>query len=317
MSPRLNPLRSPADDLKTPARYDDWTAAEKQSWLWSNLILGDPHEPTALPPLRMPFQARPYAELRTVLDRDELDKALSRSSDLMEPGRPKVIHALGSVATVELVVDHDSPFTGLLGPPLSGGAIGLLRMSLVTRVSERSSYTPGFGLKFLIDAKPSADVLAMNHTVGQGRDHDLFSNSMTNDLSNEHEELPLPNRIMSVLFHRVSRRPRRLTSTHLANRHADGSAVESPRSPDRLVFHPTTDARSIFRGRAGVDFRRVLADADDGISLYAVHGLVDGVASPIGELRTTSRFVSSDGGDRLFFRHMQDEDDRVLGFVRN
>lgn len=308
------PLANDPGELATPPGYERLSAAEKAAWLWETAVLGTAQVPSALPPLRLPFQDRPLAEIGVVTRRAELDKALTRTADLMEPGRPKVIHALGAAARVELETVADSPFTGLLAPPPTGGFSGLIRLSLVAKVVGRAAYTPGFGLKALIDRKPSADLLAMNHVVGQGRDFDVFSNTMTTDLSEEHHELRPPQRVMGVLFRRVSRQPRRLVVTHFTDQSRDGSAIADPVTPRRLVFHPTADAKRVFAGQAGVDFRRVLAEVPTGTVLYEVQGLgslEDGSApdGPVGLLRTTSPFVSSDGGDRLFFRHVQDPAD--------
>ena len=150
--------------------------------------------------------------------------------------------------------------------------------------------------------------------VGQGRDFDLFSNSVTTDLSDEHQELRPPQRLMGVLFRRVSARPRRLVVTHYADRFRDGSRADAAITPRRLVFHPTDEARAIFAGRAGVDFRWVLAGVPEGTPLYDVEGLAPVTGGPVGGgpvgvVRTTSPFVASAGGDRLFFRHVQDPTD--------
>lgn len=296
--------------MDVPPEYETWTAAAKHEWLWTTLISGTAHSPTTLPPLRMPFQQKPLKEILIVTRRRELEKALDRSDDLMERSRPKVIHARGAVAMIEFTTDATSPFTGILGPQPIGGAIGLLRLSLVAQVKRNAAYTPALALKLLIDGQPSADVLAMNHTVGQGRDFDLFSNTMTNDLTEEHKELRTPQRVMSVLFERVSEQPRRLVVTHLANQTRAGETIPSPVEPRRMVFHPTSDARRIFSGQAGVDFRLVLSGVPAGIELYEVEGLTASGGTHVGTIRTTSPFVSSEGGDRLYFRHVQDPNDR-------
>jgi hypothetical protein len=304
-------LLAEADQIDTPPGYSRWSAAKKHAWLWDTLVLGTVPDHPWLPPLVLPFQQRPATEVGVVIRKAQLDKALTRTSDVMEPGRPKFIHARGAVAMVELETDEQSPFTGLLGPPTDGGASGLIRMSMVQKPSGKKSHIPAFGLKLLIDGEPSADLLAMNHTVGQGRDFDMFSNSMTNDLTETHREIRTMQRLMSRLFERVSDEPRRLTVDHLTDHHRDGSVVADPVAPDRLIFRPTVDAKRVFRGKADVDFRRVLAAVDAGVPLYSVHGVVgprsDRAIIPVGVVRTTTRFVSSPGGDRLFFRHVQDD----------
>ena len=307
-------MGSSAIDMREPDGYVSWSAEAKAEWLWSRLILATAHERTSLPPLALPFRTAPLTEAGIVLRRGELEKALTRTSDLMEPGRPKLIHARGAVARVELVPHADSPFTGLLAPgsgdgEASGGSHGLLRVSLVARVFGVAAYTPAIALKLLVDGEPWADVLAMNHTVGQGRDFNPFANSMTNDLSDTHGELRPAQRLMSVLFARISHQPRRMVSDHLVACRADGSAVERPRGPDRLVFHATDAAKNVFRDRAGVDFRLVLGDLEPETVVFHIDGVVAGKPVPVGVLRLRTAFVSSDGGDRLFFRHVHDPAD--------
>ncbi len=294
--------------MREPDGYVTWSASRKADWLWSQLIVDTTHTRTGLPPLTLPFRTAPFTEAAIVVRKDELQKALTRTADLMEPGRPKLIHARGSVAQVEFVPASDSPYTGILSPGPKGGAIGLLRVSLVARVFGDAAYTPAIAIKLLIDGKPSADVLAMNHTVGQGRDFNPFTNSMTNDLSDTHEQLRPAQRIMSFFFKRVSRQPRRMINDHLAASYADGSNTDTPSGPDRLIFHATSEAKGIFTNRAGVDFRLVLGELEPGSTIYDIEGVSSGPGGPepvpIGELRLLSSFVSSEGGDRLFFRHV-------------
>ncbi len=295
--------------MREPDGYVGWSSAQKADWLWTRVIEGTRYKHTELPSLTLPFRTAPLTEAGIVMRTGELEKALNRTSDLMEPGRPKVIHAHGTVAQVRLTPADSSPFTGLLDAERSSDPIGLVRMSLVARVFGDAAYTPAMALKFLIDAQPSADVLAMNHTVGQGRDYNVFANDFTNDLTHTHEELRTAQRIMSFFFKRVSHNPRRMVSNHLANRRSDGTDVENPYSPDRLVFRPTAVAKAIFTDRAGVDFRLVLAELEPGTTIYEVDGIVGSTTHPVGSLSITSDFVPSAGGDRLFFRHVHDPKD--------
>jgi len=301
------------EDLTVPPGYRSRSAESKADWLWNELILPTRHSSAELPPLDIPIKDHPISDARIVLSTSKLRETLERTDDLMPVGRRKVIHAHGSVALIELETFDESPFTGMLGAPPGGGAIGLLRISLVGRVFGKAAFTPAFGLKLLVDGHDSADLVAMNHTVGQGRDFDVFSNTMTNDLTEEHRELRSAQRLMSRLFSRVSREPRRVLTTHMTGRLRNGDEVNDALSPRRLVFHPTAEAKAIFPGHAGVDFRRVLARVPVGTILYDVEGLTgppgttDGLL--IGRIRMTTEFVSSDGGDRLFFRHVQPPED--------
>jgi len=115
---------------------------------------------------------------------------------------------------------------------------------------------------------------------------------------------------MKVFFNRVSHEPRRLTVDHFCRQGRDGVAVESENAPDRLIFSPMRGPSDAFVNQAGVDFRRILGSLEPGTVLHKVSAVSGSEVLPLGELKTTSRFVSSDAGDRLYFRHVQNPKDR-------
>lgn len=297
---------------ETPAGYVDWHAAAKRNWIFDELLCGSEYSPVARPDLVM---TKPWVMASVAANPTTLARTLDRTKDLMEPARPKIIHTHGAVAMIEFETFADSPFTGVLGAPPEGGAVGLVRMSLAVPPQGKGSITPGMGLKLLVDGKPSLDLLAMNHTVGQGRDFNLFSNTFSHDLRNEHEELRPPQKLMSWFFKRVSSQPRRLTIDHLAATRSDGSAITAAKVPTRIVFRPHRDVRrSVFANAQGEDFRDPLMRIGVGTNLWTVEAVgagPDGSPLTIGVLRTTSRFCCSAGGERLFFRHHVSPADRV------
>jgi hypothetical protein len=300
---------APEHRFVTPSGYEGWKAAEKLDWLWHELI--EPHEytPVTRPDLTM---ASPVTMLRVAGSRQVLARTLDRADDLMEPDRPKIIHAHGSVALVRLETEADSPFTGVLAPSPVGGARGIMRISLAVPAVGRAAFTPGFGLKLAVDGRPSLDILAMNHTVGQGRDVNIFANTFTHDLCHEHKELRPPQKLLQVFFRRVSHEPRRLVIDDFAATTRSGDTVTEPVRPERLVFRPGRDVRRQFRRRKVEDFRESLARVDVGSVLYEVES-VDGGEAPrvIGRIVLESAFIASAGGDRLFFRHPVAEADRI------
>ncbi len=293
---------------RPPANYESLTAVAKADWLWESLIAGTAYHPTTQPDLKM---ASPAAFLKVVAPRKTLAWTLDNQTDLMAADRPKIIHAQGTVALVALEIDDNSRFTGALAPAPVGGGVGLLRMSLAVPPSGKKAVTPGIGLKLLVDGAPSLDLLAMNHTVGQGRDINLFSNTFTHDLTEEHTELRPPQEFLQKFFNRVSTAPRRLTIDHLAATATDGSTAADPQRPGRLVFAPHADVLRVFRGRAHEDFRDTLALIEPGACLYDVLAVDGKDESSIGRIRLRKHFTASAGGDRLFFRHVQDPADRV------
>lgn len=296
--------------LQPPAGYESWPAARKADWLWNDLI-----EPNRFDDVELPVFTMKIGKVLGMCCRpDELGKSFVERRDVMPDGRHKIIHTCGAVAMVELVTRDDSPFSGLWAPPPRGGGSGLIRMSTAVPFAKKlpngktMPFIPGFGLKILIDGHPSADTLAMNHTNGQGRDVDLFSNTFTHDLRETHEEIRDTGKLMAKVFPLVSRVPRHLLIDHFARRHRDGTEVTRPQSPDRVQFVPHSDVHRHFRGHEGEDLRRTLARLDDRTTLYEVQAVGPKGASPvpIGVISTTTKFVSSPGGDRVWFHHEHD-----------
>jgi hypothetical protein len=295
--------------VETPPGYEDWKVDEKIEWLWNERIVPTEYEAVGRPD---PTMAKPWTMGRVAGRRTTLERTLDRTDDLMEPDRPKIIHAQGSVALVRLETYANSSFTGVLAPPPVGGARGIMRMSLAIPPTGKRAFTPGFGLKLFIDGRPSLDILAMNHTVGQGRDVNLFANSFTHDLRNEHKELRPPQKLLQFFFKRVSREPRRLTVDHFATTTSAGDTIECPARPGRLVFQPDRDVRRRFRSREVEDFRDSLARLEPGSKLYEVESVDErGDSAPVGQIVLETRFIASVVGDRLFFRHTVAPEDRV------
>ncbi|MEM7093415.1 MAG: hypothetical protein AAF567_10475 [Actinomycetota bacterium] len=295
-----------APDL-TPGDYEALSAQEKFDWLNDQVLCGTEYHPVERPELTM---AKPWTMASVAAFPRKLARTFDRTEDRMEDGRPKIIHAQGAVAMVEFRTDASSTYTGVLAPPPRGGALGLVRISLAVPPIGKGSITPGLGLKLLVDGAPSLDVLAMNHTVGQGRDFNLFANTFTHDLRNEHKELRPPQKVMSFFFGRASREPRRLVIDHLAGIESTGTVVAEPRVPERLVFSPHAGVRrSVYAGAQGEDFRDPLMRIEPGTVLWEVMATD---AGKIGEIVTRTRFCCSAGGDRLFFRHNVAPEDRLV-----
>ncbi len=300
---------SPELQFVTPLGYEGQKASEKLEWLWDELIQGSVYSPVERPDLSV---ANPLVMAQIAGRRAVLAQSFDRTDDLMDSNRPKMIHQQGSVGVVTLEIDEGSPYTGLLGSRPIGGGRGLMRMSLALPPTGKSAFTPGFGLKILVDGRPSVDVLAMNHTVGQGRDFNMFSNSFTHDLRETHKELRATHKMMNLFFSRATQQPRRLIIDEFVSVTRSGDTIADPRGPRRVVFEPNAAVRKMFRTREPIDFRDALQRVEAGSTLYevqAIEGTDDPV--PIGRIILDEGFVSSAGGDRLFFRHPMAPEDRI------
>ncbi len=210
----------------------------------------------------------------------------------------KLIHAIGSVAEVELV-SVPSKYTGLYK-----GARGLARFSLAIKPG---SFTPGMGLKLFVDGKPSANVLAMQTVAGQGDDTNFFAHEFSNII-------PLapsgPLQLLEGLFKLAVEKTNMLSVAPLARVEGGGTSVAAPVAPCQLYFTPTAATHALISSRSANDFRVDLARAAQGTSLYDVSGTdTCGETRPearirIGVLQTTSEMIPSEYGDAaLFFKH--------------
>jgi hypothetical protein len=297
-----------AQQFVTPQGYEGWKANEKLRWLWDDLIAPSRYTPVTRPDLDV---ASPVVMAQVATRREVLSRSFDRTDDLMDPSRPKIIHRQGSVGVVSVEIDEGSPYTGLLAGRPVGGGRGLMRMSLAIPPKGKAAFTPGFGLKVLIDGRPSVDVLAMNHTVGQGRDFNMFSNTFTHDLRDTHKELRPPHRFMELFFSRASVQPRRLVADEFVSVTSSGDTIAEPAGPDRLVFVPDRAVRRQFRTREPIDFREALERVAPGSTLYVIQAVDGGESVPIGRIVLDEPFTASAGGDRLFFRHPVAPEDRI------
>lgn len=295
-----------------PSDYESWDARDKADFLWNAIT-----ESAWTDLDRPPFVPPGLGDVRgfiSVLRRSGLKLSLFSEADVLPDKRPKIIHTRGSVSRIEWELAADSPYTGILGPAAEAPqpVTGFIRMSLATPPKPTQSVVPGLAVKFPVNGRPALDLLAVHHTVGQGLDFDLFSNPLSHDLTQTHEHLRGGQKLMKRFFSRASLQPRRLSIDHFVSGHLDGTQVDDSarRRPVRLDFVPHDDVRGVFRGRHDADFRSVLAELDPGTRLYNVVAVEGGDHThPLGSLRMTSEFVDSAVGDRLFFRHMQADED--------
>jgi hypothetical protein len=83
----------------------------------------------------------------------------THTGDAMPDDRVKYIHAQGNVAKVEYIPEKGQPYTGVF----AGAKHVLLRMSTAsvtdyTKKEAANNFAPGFGIKFLRDKVPSANL---------------------------------------------------------------------------------------------------------------------------------------------------------------
>ena len=291
------------DSVASPNGYEQMSGCNKQKFLWQEKLL-----PTV-------YRDKPglnfggWRDLIRILKAPTLllnpAQTFDNVSDEMPTGKPKIVHAFGSVAKVVFKSSKTHPYTGLFA---ADEVCGLARLSIAGSPLA-IGFTPGMAVKFFVDGKPSVNIEVMNSLEGQGSDWNFFARSMTNSLPKTHISLMDPKTVLLKVAEqalaRVKPDPLYLPVTPFAEVDVKGIRIEHPIAPKVVVFSPLEAPNAIFRNNEDQDFRDVLAKIPVGTPIYEVYGLDSSNKRVlIGTLETASPFVASQFGDqRLFFRH--------------
>lgn len=296
--------------LNMPADYQSWSADAKQDHLWVNGALRTSYAAGSVPAIE-PIDIGGL--INSVLWTKVRDV-----TDVTPPGYSKPIHPRGALAKVQFVPSAGHPFTGLF----KGADHGLLRLSVTGDPSDRG-FAPGLALKLFVDGRRSENISALYTLSGQGSNHNIFANEMSNYVQPEVNETLGT----TALFSLVSTKPTLLVMSDMAKVNQDGSGVGSVKAPTQIYFVPNTSLRNAI-STAPHDFRDDLTTLPAGTRVYDVYGTSQAIrtslfpwvteryarerrdsAVKIGELVTTSEFTLSQFGDTgIFFKHQRYED---------
>lgn len=295
--------------LNMPDDYESWPAASKQNHLWVNGALRTEFK-TALPEL---VEVDTKALISSVLW-----QKVNRIGDVTPPGYVKPIHPMGALAKVKFTAADSTPYTGLF----QGADYGFLRMSVTGDPGEEDAFTPGLALKLMVDGKRSENISALYTLTGQGRNHDIFANELSNYVQHEAGALA-----SILLFSTVSAKPTLLVMNDIAEVNQNGTAVSQPNAPTQIYFVPHANVQDLFVAEPH-DFREDLLMLPEDTVIYEVWGTSEPIktsvlphltqryaeerrasAIKIGEISLTSAFtVSAFGDSGMFFKHQRYED---------
>ncbi|WP_202560487.1 peroxidase family protein [Alcanivorax sp. DP30] len=296
--------------LNMPGEYQDWDAQTKQNHLWVNGALRTSYADDEVPGIEP-------IDIGGLINA-VLWKKVQDVTDVAPPGYSKPIHPRGALAKVKFVPSAGHDFTGLF----QGADHGLLRLSVTGDPSDRG-FAPGLALKLFVDGKRSENVSALYTLSGQGSNHNIFANELSNYVQAEVNETLGT----TTLFSLVSRKPTLLVMSDMAKVNQDGSTVGSPKTPSQIYFVPNSTLKNSTSTGAH-DFRDDLTAIPAGTNVYDVYGTTQSIrtsiwpwvteryardrrnsAVKIGELVTDSEFTLSQFGDTgIFFKHQRYED---------
>lgn len=287
-------------------RYESLTGCEKQEILWDK-VMDTEHKV-------LPDYSKFGAFQLAGMGLQALTTKKARQSDVSPKGWKKFLHRRGSMAKVKFVPAENSSFTGIF----QGAECALLRLSLTYKPTKKRSFAPGLALKVLRDGAPSANVSALYKLDGQDKDYNFFKNPLSNIVPNG---MSVPLKMVHKIFSRVSDYPEEILLDHLSDVDQFGNKEEKIKSPRQIFFVPN---EKLSQASSVHDVRRDFHKIPTGTSVYKVYAASESrknfnyldnykdadiqkfvkESTFLGEIVTTSPFVSSEFGDTgIFFRH--------------
>tara|TARA_Y100000991_G_scaffold57441_1_gene42079 strand:+ start:185 stop:1009 length:825 start_codon:yes stop_codon:yes gene_type:complete len=199
---------------------------------------------------------------------------------------------------IEIIPNENNSFTGIF----KSGARGLARFSVEKNAGTLNKSTGEIALKFLIDTKPSLNMIVRKDFEGKLFDENWIQTKFSTNLSIT-KKISLINlkKILSLIPQSKNINPLK----HLAKFEKSGKKVEYYHSPSHLIFRPSEAVKYLSSKNTNDDFRCELEKVPSNTVLYDVFSQEepDQEALKVATLVTRSEFISSKFGDeKLFFQ---------------
>lgn len=288
-------VRSGQLSQNLPENYLGFKAKEKLKLLWENILQTE----YKVPPSYKQFGGNAMKDILGFFPA-QLSKAFSNNNDVILSERGKIIHKLGSVATIRFEA-ADGGYQDF---------DGLIRLSNAVDGSTGIMY-PSFSVKIPMDNNDRS----INFNIGKSFDGQRVGNDFkdgTPDFNffRDDKKYPFSNELPNEPRTPVGKAFKwvfdwaHLTPNYISVNEL--SKVMNKPAPRRFVFRAPEEIRSMMPSDHYTDERAAFAKIEAGSVLFDVFEST-GLNDPgkfVGRLRTTSRFVSSSFGDRnLYFRH--------------
>jgi hypothetical protein len=249
--------------LNIPADYNSWDACDKQELLWNNGVLRTEYAPSNVPALA---SINKLDLINKVLwDKKVLDQDVAPEDNKMP------IHAFGAMAKAKFVPTAGHPFSGIF----QGNECGLLRMSVSGDPAD-TGFEPGLTWKSFVDGQPSENVFGHYPLAGQGGNHDIFANEMSQYVKIKSYEIATA----KAGFAKAMNKSNALNVGDMAAVKQDGSAVAAAKAPTQIYFVPTADVKGQF-DTAAHDFRDDLTALPEGTTVYDVYATDQAIKTSI------------------------------------
>ena len=261
------------------ATYHKQSRQSKLSQIWSsvnaNHVSGD----------------YPSALGLTKLFLESMKPTMEFSGDSFPEGRQKLIHSVGVVGVAQFVAEADSPYTGFF----QGADSVLMRMSLAkapdqtktTAEEAFDNFTPGFGLKFLRNGLPSANLVAMFGVNGVPT-WNFFGKDFSNHIGSASGAALTA---VAQKFSSATDNVQTVGLKEFATTDQNGNPVQNQNYPWKLIFRAPNSLKNSFPDNFSRDYKDQLMSIPAGTVLYEVYAVQDPAQAcekKIGELRLSS-----------------------------
>lgn len=238
------------------------------------------------------------------------------SDNFTDKNRDKLIHSVGVVGRVELVAEQDksiNPYTGIF----KGCTHVILRMSCAKEPDEKKrspeqaldNFTPGLGIKFLRDSRPSGNTVSM-YGVNGFPSWNWFYMPFTNHIASA-EGVAL--KLLEQKFKTATEYVGMMGLKDMATYDQDGNDYSNNLNfPYKLIWKPSAGIKNRFPDHWVENFLTQLEGIPVNTELYELWVQPDPFKRQvqIGKLVLRDAFTRSRWGDKdLYFRHGYMDDD--------
>jgi hypothetical protein len=279
-----------------PKNYKQMDSKNKLQLIWNNILQSE----YKINPSYKQFEGNVIKDLLGFFP-VQLSKAFSNNTDIIEKDRDKIIHKLGSTALIQFE-SVDTKYQNF---------DGLIRLSNAVDSSGGTVY-PSFSIKIPQDKNTNS----INFNIGKSFDGQRIGNNFFKDGKPDYnffrDDLiyPFSNELPNIAHSKLGQIFKKLFEfAHLAPNYisvGELTKVMNKPAPRRLIFRAPQEIQTLMPSDYFTDERQAFAKIKIGTVLFDVYesqGLSD-QGRLVGRLRTTTRFVNSNFGDRnVYFRH--------------
>jgi hypothetical protein len=283
--------------------YQALYAMEKQTILWNFINLDQQSSEW------------PESNLIDMLS-DKQELTFQENGDTLPEGRQKIIHSVGVVAKAKFTPVKGNPYTGILK---SGSNEVLIRLSTAKDpkpvdpkpAGALHRFIPGIALKFLIDGRPSTNLVAMHSSSGQSS-WNFFKHEFSTSFDIPYHNVSFAEKLQNSKFCMLNNFISTISTRELCSITNYGKEVEDVKHPFKLIFKAPEDVQ--IRGNEWFyqDYIKSVTKFKEGTELFEVYAVEEPECEKVlvGHIVLTSKFTTSKFGDeRLFFKHVSPNED--------